>query len=151
MSACTFIASDIPLPTWAPPKDHPLDINIDTGAIYDGDADDNFFLHAFEDVQSYSSKKYGVWLEWRYTHGRGKQIVKYIRDALRHTDSIELWHVWLTAYCEYEDSPVVHSRTIPVNELTENHIKELDSAEIWNIPDKMYPNRPSFYRLTIKA
>ena len=149
MSVCTFIASDYPLPTWTPSKDYPLNINIDTGAIYDGDADDNFFLHAFNDIGSYSDKKYAVWLEWRYTCGRAKQIVKYIKDALMHTDSIELWHVWLTEHYEYEDSPVIRSRTISIHEITEKDIKELDSSDIWNTPDKMYPNRPSFYRWRI--
>lgn len=28
--------------------------------------------------------------------------------------------------------------------------KKIDDAEIWNTPDKMYPNRPSFYCLEIK-
>ena len=150
MSVCTFIVSDHPLPIHKPSEDHPLEINLDLGTVYDGDADDNFFLHTFKDVQSYSHKKHGVWLEWRYTDGRAKQILKYIKDALQYTDFVELWHVWLTDYYEYEDSPVIHSQTIPISELTESHIKELDNAEIWNVSDKTYPNRPSFYRMTIK-
>ncbi len=150
MSVCTFIASDHPLPPVRPSRNYPLDINIDTGAICDGGAEDNFFLHPFEDVQSYSDKKYGVWLEWRYTDGRAKNIIKYIADALRYTDSVELWHVWLAEYYEYEDSPVIHSRTISIQDLTQKDIRELDSTEIWNTPDKTYPNRPSFYRWTIK-
>ena len=28
-------------------------------------------------------------------------------------------------------------------------IKEIDDADIWNTPDKAYPERPSFYCLTI--
>ena len=151
MSVCTFIASDHPLPAHYPSRDHPLEINLDLGTVCDGDADDNFFLHDFAEVHDYSGRKYGVWLEWRCTYGRTKQIVKYIRDALQHEDSVELWYVWLSNYYEYDDSPVIHSRTISINELTESHIKELDGAEIWNTPDKTYPNRPSFYRWTITS
>ncbi len=149
MSVCTFIASDHPLPTHSPSRDYPPEINLDLGTVYDGEAEDNFFLHIFEEVGDYSDKKYGVWLEWNYTHGRAGQIIKYIKAALQHTDSVELWHVWLSAYCEYEDSPVIHGRRISISELTESHIKELDSAEIWNTPDKIHPNRPSFCRWTI--
>ncbi len=149
MSVCTFIASDHPLPACSPSRDYPLEINIDNGTVYDGGADDNFFLHSFWDVQRYSHKKHGVWLEWNYTQGRAGRLIKYIADALRYTDSVELWHVWLTDYYEYEDSPVIHSRTVSIQDLTEKDIKELDSAEIWNTPDKAYPNRPSFYRWKI--
>lgn len=64
--------------------------------------------------------------------------------------SIELWHVWLMDYYEFEDRPVIHRQTVSIDELTTKHIKEIDDAEIWNTPDKMYPNRPSFYCLEIK-
>lgn len=149
MSICTFIASDHPLPTVAPLQDYPLEINIDDDTIYDGGTDDNFSLHIFEDVQSYTDKKYGVCLEWHYTDGRAKQILKYIKEALQNTDSVELWHVWLMDYYEYEDRPVIHHRTISIKKLTPTDIKEIDNAEIWNTPDKAHPDRPSFYRWTL--
>ena len=114
-------------------------------------ADDNYFLHSFQDVQNYSDKKNGVCLEWNYfTEGRAKQIIEYIKNALQNTTSIELWHVWLMDYYEFEDRPVIHKQTVSIDELTTKHIKEIDDAEIWNTPDKMYPNRPSFYCLEIK-
>ncbi len=150
MSVCTFIASDFPLTKVAPVQDYPIEINIDDGTIYDGGADDNYFLHSFEDVQNYTDKKNGVYLEWRYTEGRAKQIIEYMKNALQYTTSIELWHVWLMDYYEFEDRPVIHRQTIFIDELTAKHIKELDSAEIWNTSDKIYPNRPSFYCLEIK-
>jgi len=37
-----------------------------------------------------------------------------------------------------------------VKDISIEDIKKIDSAEIWNQPDKIYPNRPSFYRLIIK-
>jgi len=150
MSVCTFIASDRPLAEVKPSRDYPLEINIDDGTIYDGGADDNYFLYSFRDVEDYTDKKYGVCLEWNYTEGRAARIVEYIKMALQDTEVIELWHVWLTDYYEHEDSPVIHRKSIGMDELTAKDIKEIDEAEIWNTPGKMYPNRPSFYCLTIK-
>lgn len=149
MSACRFIASDIALPEFAPSQDYPIHINLDEGTIYDGGADDNYFLNTFADVKDYTDKNYGVYLEWDYTDGRAKQIIDYIKNALQKSDVIEFWHVWLMDYHEFEDRPFIHRKTISIDELTTEHIKEIDNAVIWNKPDKMYPERPSFYCLTI--
>ena len=151
MSVCTLIASDSPLAAYEPPKKYPVKIDIDSGTIDDGGADDNYCLYPFADVDSYTDKKYGVCLEWNDTEGRARRIVEYIKDALRETDSVEFWHVWLMDYYEFEDRPFVHRRTISAAELTAEQIREIDGAEIWNKPDKMYPERPSFYCLTITA
>lgn len=149
MSVCTFIASDFPLTVFAPSQEYPLEINIDNGTIYDGGADDNYFLNPFVNVGDYTDKKYGVCLEWHYTDGRAKQIIEYIKTALQKSDNIEFWHIWLMDYCEFEDRPFVHRKTISISELTTEHIKEINNAEIWNIPDKRYPDRPSFYCLKV--
>ena len=149
MSVCTFIASDFPLTEFAPPQNYPLNVNIDNGTIYDGGADDNYFITNFLCVGDYTDKNYGVYLEWYYTEGRAKQIIEYIKNALQESDVIEFWRVWLMDYYEFEERPFIHKKTISVGELTAEHIKEIDSAEIWNTPDKRYPERPSFYCLTI--
>ncbi len=151
MSVCTFIASDFPLKEVLPVQEYPFEINLDKGAMYDGGTDDNYFLHFFQDVQNYTDKKNGVSLEWNYfTEARAKQIIEYMKNVLQNTTSIELWHVWLMDCYEFEDRPVINRQTVSIDELTTKHIKEIDDAEIWNTPDKMYPNRPSFYCLEIK-
>ncbi len=149
MSVCTFIASNMPLTEFVPSRDYPLEINIDNGTVYDGGADDNYFLNTFENVDVYTDKKYGVSLEWNYTDGRARRIIEYIKTALNVTNSVELWHMWLSDYHEFENRPFIHRKTLSIDELTVGHIKEIDEAKIWNTPDKMYPNRPSFYCLTI--
>lgn len=151
MSVCTFIASDFPLKTVTPVQEYPLEINLDDGQIYDGDADDNYFLLPFTDVWEYSDKKNAVYLEWNYcTEGRANQLIGYLKNALQNTSSVELWRVWLGASDELEDRPVIHRRTISIDALTTEHIEEIDHADVWNTPDKMYPNRPSFYCLEIR-
>ena len=149
MSACMFIAADVPLTEFRPSQDYPLHINIDEGTIYDGGADENYFLNSFVNVGLYTDKEYGVSLEWRYTDGRANSIIEYIKNALRDTECVEFWHVWLVDYYEFEDRPYIHRKTFSIEELTIEHIKELDDAVIWNTPDKQYPERPSFYCLTI--
>ena len=149
MSVCKFIAADIPLQEMRPSKDYPVHIDIDNGIIDDGGTDDNFFLLSFSDVQDYTDKKYGVYLEWDYTDGRAEQILKYLRAVLEKTELVEMWLVWLMDYCEYEDSPVIHKRTISIEKMTIRDIRELDKTDIWNSPDKHIPGRPSFYCLKI--
>ena len=149
MSTCRIIASDIPLEEFAPAQDYPLEINIDKGIIRDGDADDNYYLKAFSNVQNYTDKKYGVSLEWRYTDGRANRIIEYIKSALLKVESVEFWLVWLMDFYDFEERPFIHKKTISASELKNEHIKEMDNAMIWNTPDKMYPQRPSFYCLTI--
>jgi len=149
LSICKFIASNIPLAEFAPSQKYPVIIDLDKGTIDDGGADDNYHLLTFDNVKDYTDKNYGVYLEWEYTDGRANRIVEYIRTALQKVDSIEFWNVWLVGYYEYENRPFIHRKTITVKELTTDHIKEINSAVIWNTPDKMYPERPSFYCLTI--
>lgn len=132
MSVCTFIASNCPLAEVAPEKEL-----------------DNYFLLPFNDVSDYTDMKHGVYLEWDYTDGRAEQILKYIQESLKETETVEFWHIWLMDYYEYEDSPVIHNRTISIGEMTIQDIKTLNDADIWNKPDKQIPSRPSFYRLVI--
>lgn len=147
MSVCVFIAADCPLPEVRPTEDYPLHINIDTNAVYDGGEDDNFFLLPFDDVNIYSEKKFGVYLELPlYTDGRARQIIDYIKSALRQTESVELWKVWLLGYWEYDDRPYIRKKIVSINDLTVADIKEINDGESWNNKD---PNRPSFYCLEI--
>lgn len=150
MSVCTFIASNSPLYEVTPQKEYPLVINVDEGTIYDGDADDNFFLHTFTDVQSYTDKKYGVYLEWHYTDGRARKILEYIKNALEYDTTIEIWHVWLTDYYDNDERPVIRKRTVSFSDVTINDVKEIDNAEIRSEPDKSNPSRLSFYCLVIE-
>ncbi len=147
MSKCVFIASDCPLPEVRPSQDYPRHFNVDTSVISDSGADDDYCLLPFNQVDTYCTKKYGVELLLdRYTEGRAKQIIDYIKAALTHTDSVELWNVYLIEYWEFDDRPYIHKRTVHTRELTVNDIKEINEAENWNNKDK---NRPSFYCIEI--
>ena len=149
MSVCTFIASNYPLPEVKPLHDYPTVISLNNGTISDGGADDNFTLSAFRDSELYTDLRYAVSLQWNYSEGRAKEILKYIKTALEYTEMVELWHVWLLDYYEFEDRPYIHRKTISIDQLKCDDLKEIDSAVIWNKPDRCYPDRPSFYCLKI--
>ncbi len=147
MSVCRIIASDTPLTEHVPSALHPLSINADW--CVGGCEDDEYSLFAYSNVRAFSCKEYGVRLEWEYTVGRAGRIVEYIKDVLTRVESVEFWLAWEMDYYEFEDRPFVHRKTITADEITVDHIREIDSAKIWNTPDKMYPDRPSFYCLTV--
>ncbi len=146
MSVCTILAADGILPKVIPEKTYPIYVNVDKKIVDDGGADDNYFLYPFEDVRSYSERQYGVSLEWEYfTEGRGIQIIDYIRNVLLHTDCVELWHIWLSDYWEYDERPIIHKEQKSVDELVAEDIKKIDDAVIWDKEGK----RPHFYCLKI--
>ncbi|MBR2965903.1 MAG: hypothetical protein IKC52_00325 [Clostridia bacterium] len=149
MSACIFVASNLPLEEHHPSKNFPIQIDLQNNTCFDGNADDNFFLETFQDVDVYTGKTHGVCLQWIYTDGRAKQLVDYLKNAVEQSGVVELWHVWLDDYYEFETRPFVHKQTMQIDSLTIDNIKEICQAQIWNSPDKQHPQRPSFYCLEL--
>jgi len=132
MSVCTFIAASCSLKEFTPSQEYPLEINIDKGTVYDGDADENFSLLTLQEYPECTSLKHVVALEWAYyTHGRAERIIKYIREVLERTDTVELWHIWLGTLDEFEERPIIRTCTVGIDDLTVERIKEIDSADIW--------------------
>ena len=147
MSVCTFLAADVPLTAAAPLQDDPA-AGEPGKAVLDAGGPDG--LYPFADVRDYTDKRYGAYLEWEDTADRAQQVMAWIQNILRHTASVELWHVWLMGYDEWEERPVIHRQAIALDKLTPQLIRELAEAEIWNTPDRRYPDRPSFYCLEIR-
>lgn len=143
MSVCTLIAADCPLESHEPEKEYGVHFDIDTGVIDDGDTDDNFYLHPFSNIGHYSEKAYGVALEWfKYTEGRGEQVIAYIRRCLEQVEAVELCHVWLSDY----DPPKIHRQRISIDELRPADIHKLDEEIIWADPAS---NQPTWHYLII--
>ncbi len=80
----------------------------------------------------------------------GKENTGVYKNSLEHEASIEIWHVWLTDYYEYNESPVIQKCAVSFSDVSIDDIKEIDNAEIWNTPDRRNPLRLSFYCLVIE-
>ena len=129
MSYYTYIASDVPLPVVErPDRDITIEIDTETGTVFDGDYEDDFALYPAEGLSDVrTEKKYAVYLEWSYyTEGRAKNIIEYVKENLRHTDEVELWHIWSGAGELFN----VHTKRLSVDSLTPELIRELDERKI---------------------
>jgi len=129
MSYYTYIASDVPLPVVErPDSDITIEIDTETGVVFDGDFADDFALYPAEGLSDVrTEKKYAVYLEWSYyTEGRAKNIIEYIKENLRHTDEVELWRIWSGVGELFN----VHTKRFSVDSLTPELIRELDEREI---------------------
>ena len=129
MSYYTYIASDYPLPTVErPDREITIEFDTETGSVFDGDYEDDFALYPAEGLSDVrTEKKYAVYLEWNYyTEGRARNIIEYIKENLKHTDEVELWHIWSGAGEIFN----VHTKKISVDSLKPEMIRELDEREI---------------------
>ena len=129
MSYYTYIASDDPLPTVKrPDREVSIAFDTETGSVFDGDYEDDFALYPAEGLSDVrTEKKYAVYLEWNYyTEGRARNIIEYIKENLKHTDEVELWHIWSGAGEIFN----VHTKKIPIASLCPETIRGLDAREI---------------------
>jgi len=140
--ALAFGITDIPDPLLKPgfDRDKPdvilwSDIDLDARAEGDG-LDDDFSIWKLdpstEDI--YTEKKYRVYLEWNYTRGRAEQVIQYVREQLKHTDELEIWHIWMGN----GDYPKIRKCTIGIDELTPDDLKELYDMKVEREPTVHY-------------
>ena len=54
-------------------------------------------------------------------------VLSYIQNHLKTAEELELWHIWQGV----ESEPVIRSHTVPVGELTAEHILELQSRDVF--------------------
>ncbi len=151
MSVCTFLAADCELPEKQRPENgFHIDFDLAAGTIFDGDRDDDYGLYPFRDVGSYSDLRHGVEIEWvNCTPGRAKELIRYIKTALKQCDRVELWKVWLGGCYEYDERPYYRTRDLSVQELTAGDIQELAESNVWEKGGKKGGKRPVFHCLTV--
>lgn len=148
MSLCTFLAAGCELPEKDRPEHSTLEIDLERNTVFDGNAADNYGLFPFHDFDGHTELPYAVCLEWNYfTPGRAKNLIKYISAALENCARVELWHVWLTGYCEYVERPYRKTKTVSIRDLTVEDIQDICEFNVW-ANDK---NKPTDACLIITA
>lgn len=107
-----------------------------------GKLDDDFAIYTLDPSMDdvYTEKKYRAALEWDYTEGRAQKVMQYIREHLKHTEELELWHVWVGL----EAVPRIRRCPVSLDELVSDDLKELSDLEVWKEP-------VTHYCLVIKA
>ncbi len=78
-------------------SDREVNFNVDTGIITDGDFDDDFSVTPCSHFYNTPAKlKYCAVIDChRFTKGRAKGIINYIKHHLCTAESVELWHCWI--------------------------------------------------------
>lgn len=109
-------------------SDRGIEINFDTGEVTDGDYADDFSLYPAEGLSDvYTEKKYAVYLDWnKYTKERALKIIEYIKENLKHTDEVEIWHIWAGAGEIFSTK----TKRISISMLEPEMIHDLDEKEI---------------------
>lgn len=135
MSAVLLFASDVPLQEVPYPPDFSIHFNIDEGTVNDGGRDDGFCIFQREQVLELATEKpYCAELEWRFTPGRAKKVIDYLRAHLETAPEVEFWHIWQ----DMDFGHKVRKITIPIDELSVEDIQELCQLEVWKQPATDY-------------
>lgn len=102
MSCCTYIASDKPLSE----SDYLWPLSRGGEDIYTEKVYVAQIIPDFDDLSG---------------------VLSYIQNHLKTAEELELWHIWQGA----ESEPVIRSQTVPVEELTAEHILKLQSRDVF--------------------
>ena len=54
-------------------------------------------------------------------------VISYIQNHIKTAEELELWHIWQGV----ESEPIIRTQTVPVGELTADHILELQSRDVF--------------------
>lgn len=112
--------------------DREVNINVDTGVIEDGDYDDDFAVMPTEKLDGMCTEKtYCAFFEWvRYTPGRARLFIDYLRRQLESAEEIELHHAWLGNDLCSE----VSCRRIAIGDICADDIAALEKTDVWSAP-----------------
>lgn len=113
-------------------SDREVNINIDDGTIEDGNYDDDFCIWLTEDMHGMrTGKTFCAIFEWsKYTPGRAELLIEYLREQLKNTTEIELWHTWLDNELHHN----IKSTKICIDDLRAEDILALEEKEVWKEP-----------------
>ena len=102
MSLCTYMASNKPLPE----SDYLWPLSRGGEDIYAEKANVAQIVPDLDDLSG---------------------VLSYIQNHLKTADELELWHIWQGV----ESEPVIRTQTVPAEELTADHILELQNRDVF--------------------
>ena len=102
MSFCTYIASDKPLSG----SNYLWPLSRGGEDIYTGKANVAQIVPDLDDLSG---------------------VLSYIQNHLKTAEELELWHIWQGV----ESEPVIRTQTVPIGELTEDHILKLQNRDVF--------------------
>lgn len=139
MSLITMFASNRPFKEVPFPEDFEIHIDTKRHTVDDGGEDDLFGISPSDGyLEIKTDMNYFAELSWfTYTPGRAARIIEYIREHLKTTDEIELWHVWLDSDLGFGHR--IHKRYIPIDGLTVDILREIDQLPIWREAQGLRP------------
>lgn len=93
----------------------------------DGFDDDYSILKLPDDIwEVQTEKKYRAEISWgRYSEGRARNIIAYIRKHLERAEELEIWSLWLGESC---GRPKIRKERIAADALTPEKLKRLADA-----------------------
>lgn len=138
MSRVLMFASNRPFKEIPFPEDFEIHIDTKRRTVDDGGGDDLFGIsptNGYPEIKT--DMKYFAELAWQYTPGRAARIIEYIREHLKTTDEVELWHVWLDSDLGFGHR--IRKRIIPIDGLTVDILREIDQLPIWKEAQGLRP------------
>ena len=95
---------------------------------------------AVDDV--WTEKKNKCALEWDFSQTRAHYVIDYLREALRHTDEVEIWHIWMGLI----EKPIVRTKHLSIDALTPEDLLWLEERNVWETVDEI----PVQYYLVVR-
>ena len=152
MSCILYIASNNPLPLRENPHEKLLSVREalalgitdlpdcllaedvvihEDGTVEDGNSPDDFAIFPIEkDISMQTKKTYCAQIQWYFTAERAEGLISYLKEQLKNTENIELWHGWL----DNEAAHPIQRKEISIDALTAAEIAALEKTNVVTEP-----------------
>ena len=101
------------------------------GTVEDGNFPDDFAIFPIEkDISMQTKKTYCAQIHWYFTAERAEGLISYLKEQLKNTENIELWHGWL----DNEAAHPIQRKEISIDALTAAEIAALEKANVVTEP-----------------
>lgn len=101
------------------------------GTVEDGNFPDDFSIFPIEkDISMETKKPYCAQIQWYFTTKRAEGLISYLKEQLKNTENVELWHGWL----DNDAAHPIQRKEISIDMLTAADIAALEKADVVTEP-----------------